>query len=226
MLVADVMTKNVVSVHPSDTYKKAVQRMLQASVSGMPVIDENEAVIGMVTEADLMAKEAYDPEPRRPLALVSDLLLGHDTRWIDKAVARTVGDLMTRHVVSAGSTEDVHRAARRMLEARVKRLPVIDDGRLVGIVSRRDLLGVFRESDDGLRQRIEATLRDPAISPEIAELVCFVWDGEVLLEGAVVNPTDIDVVGAIVRKLPGVVKVHNNLVVDEHAPIYQQGARP
>lgn len=214
MLVSDVMTKGVVTVRAADPYKRAVQMMLDAFVSGMPVIDEDENVVGMVTEADLIAKEAYGAEPRRPLAVVSDLLLGHDTIWIDKAAARTVADLMTRHVVSAESTEDVHAAARRMLEARVKRLPVIDDGRLVGIVSRRDLLGVFRGSDDALRRQIESTLRDPLLSPELPAFVCFVWDGEVLLEGSVAKPDDIDVVEHIVRQIPGVVNVHNNLIVD------------
>ena len=214
MLVSDVMTKSVVSVRPADLYKKAVQRMLEASVSGMPVVDDDEAVVGMVTEADLMAKQAFGTEPRRPLALVSDLLLGHDTKWIDKAAARTVADVMTRRVVSAESTEEIHAAARRMLEAGVKRLPVIDDGRLVGIVSRRDLLMVFRGTDDALRRQIEATLHDPVLCPEVTKLVCVVWDGEVLLEGAVVNETDIDVVGHIVRTMPGVVKVHNNLIAE------------
>ena len=214
MLVADVMTRNVVSVRPADPYKKAVERMLAASVSGMPVVDEDQAIVGMLTEADLMAKEAYGAEPRRPLAVVSDLLLGHDTKWIDKAAARTVADVMTRNVVSASSDESVHDVARRMLELRVKRLPVIDDGRLVGIVSRRDVLGVFRGSDDALRRRIEATLRDPTLCPELTEFVCFVWDGEVLLEGSVVNSGDIDVVGNVVRRMPGVVTVHNNLIAE------------
>lgn len=214
MRVADVMTTDVVTVRPADPYKKALIRMLETGVSALPVVEEDGSLIGIVTEADFMAKDAYGTGRRRPLAVLADLVTGVDTTWVKKAAGCSVRDVMTRRVVSATSRDEIHDAARQMLEAHVKRLPVVDDGRLVGIVSRRDLLDLFRRSDDSLRREIEAMLRDPVRSPEIPELVCFVWDGEVLLEGTVNDPRDVAIVGSIVRRMPGVVKVHNNLVAE------------
>jgi CBS domain-containing protein len=211
MHVADVMTKDVVTLRPYVPFKDAVACMLDADVSGVPVVDEHRAVVGIVTEADLMPKEAYNPGHKRATGLGH--LAGRAKGRTRKARALTTGDLMTTTVHNVSSTDDIRTAAREMIEHGVKRLPVVDDGRLVGIVSRRDVLRVFTRSDDDLQEEIEARLRNPLRWPPVSRLACAVWDGRVLIEGEVEEPDDRAVIGAFVSRIPGVVKVHNNLRV-------------
>jgi CBS domain-containing protein len=105
------------------------------------VIDADGTLVGIVTEADLVSREAYGPDRRRPLGLIVDYLRDRDPAWVRKASATTAADLMTRVVTTASPDDEVRVTARRMLEGGRKRLPVVaSDGRLVGIVSRRDVL--------------------------------------------------------------------------------------
>ena len=139
--VRDVMTSDVVSVGPEATYGEIADRLLAHDVSGLPVIDDDGTLHGIVTEADLVTREAYGPDRRRPLGLIVDYLRDRDPAWVRKASATTAADLMTRVVTTASPDDEVRVTARRMLESGRKRLPVVgSDGRLVGIVSRRDVL--------------------------------------------------------------------------------------
>jgi CBS domain-containing protein len=209
MRVADVMTSDVVTLRRSVPFKDAVACMIDAQVSGVPVVDEEGRVIGMVTEADLMPKEVFDVGHRRTHGL-GDLT---GRAFAGKARGRTVGEVMTTTVHTVSPTDDLRVATRRMLEHNVKRLPVVDDGHLVGIVSRRDVLRVFALPDDELQAQIEAVLRNPLRWPPVSRLLCAVWDGRVLLEGEVAHRRDVDVIGALVGGISGVVSVHNNLHV-------------
>jgi CBS-domain-containing membrane protein len=213
MDVAAVMTRDVVTVCRADSFKDAVVRMVDAQVNGLPVLDDERAVVGIVTEADLVTKEAFEPGRQRPFTSFADVLANRSFYWIRKAKGLTVGDVMTAKVHTASSSEDVRDAARRMLEHGVKCLPVVDDGRLVGIVARRDILRVFLRSDEELQADIEEILRNPLRYPTVSRMECAVWDGQVLLEGEVEHRRDVDVIGALVSRTPGVVKVHNNLRV-------------
>ena len=212
MQVADVMSKDVLTLRPSLPFKDAVARMLDAGVSGAPVVDENGAVVGIVTEADLMPKEAYG-SGRGGGSGGLGYLAGRALERVRKTRALTTGDVMTTTVHSVSSTEDVRIAAREMLKHGIKRLPVVDDDRLVGIVSRQDLLRVFTRPDDELQAEIELLLRNPLRWPPVARLLCAVWDGRVLLEGEVEQRGDIAIIGSLVTHIPGVVRVHNNLRV-------------
>jgi CBS domain-containing protein len=139
--VADVMTTDVVTVGPDATYGEIVDRLLAHDVSGLPVIDGDGTLVGIVTEADLVSREAYGPDRRRPLGLIVDYLRDRDPAWVRKSSATTAADLMTRVVTTASPDDEVRVTARRMLESGRKRLPVVaSDGLLVGIVSRRDVL--------------------------------------------------------------------------------------
>jgi CBS domain-containing protein len=147
MKVRDVMTELVVTASPEMSFQETAELLLEAGVTGVPVVGPHGRLLGLVTEADLMSKEAFDSRRRRPLAAVVDYLTG-TARWIDKAAGLTAGEVMTTHVVTADPDEDIRTAARRMLERGVKRLPVVDNGRLVGIVSRYDVLRLFHRSKD------------------------------------------------------------------------------
>jgi nitroimidazol reductase NimA-like FMN-containing flavoprotein (pyridoxamine 5'-phosphate oxidase superfamily) len=113
--------------------------MLEAGVSGLPVVDDGR-LVGIVTEADLVAKEAF-PQRRRPLELVADMAFRHENRWSKKARGLTAEAIMSRPVRTAGPDDELSAAAARMVIGGVKRLPVVDDqGHLVGIISRHDVL--------------------------------------------------------------------------------------
>jgi CBS domain-containing protein len=136
--VADVMTTNVVTVGPDATYGEVVDRLLAHDISGLPVIDDSGQLLGIVTGADLVSREAYGPERRRPLGLLLDYLRDRDPAWVRKASGATARELMTRVVTTAAPDDDLATAAHA--RGRHKHLPVVAAGRLVGIVSRRDLL--------------------------------------------------------------------------------------
>lgn len=141
--VRDVMTTDVVTVGLDATYGEMVDHLLAHDISGLPVVDTDGILLGLVTEADLVSREAYGPERRRPLGLVADYLRGDDPGWLRKASGGTAGEIMTREVTIASPDDELRVAARRMLESGHKRLPVVaTDGRLVGIVSRRDVLAL------------------------------------------------------------------------------------
>jgi CBS domain-containing protein len=143
--VKDVMTTRVVWVRQDAPFKEIATALREHRVSAFPVLDEAGKVIGVVSEADMLTKEAlaggYDGMP----GMITGLLRHKEQ---DKARGTTAGDLMTRPAVTIGAGETVETAARIMYKRRVKRLPVVDaDGHLTGIVSRADVLAVFDRSD-------------------------------------------------------------------------------
>jgi CBS domain-containing protein len=139
--VRDVMTTDVARVRPDATYDHIVDLLVARGVSGLPVTDQDGRLVGIVTEADLVTREAYGPGRRRPYDVWLDNLRNRPPAWVRKTAATTAADLMTRTVVTTSPDADLPSTARRLLESGCRRLPVIDaDGRLVGIVSRRDLL--------------------------------------------------------------------------------------
>jgi CBS domain-containing protein len=139
--VRDVMTTDVARVRPDATYDEIVDVLTARGVSGLPVTDEGGRLVGIVTEADLVTREAYGPGRRRPFDVLLDNLRNRPPAWVRKASAITAADLMTRTVLTTSPDADLPSTARRLLESGYRRLPVVDaDGRLVGVVSRRDLL--------------------------------------------------------------------------------------
>ena len=137
--VGDVMTTDGVTVPPGLPYKAVADLLVQRGVSAVPVVDATGRVVGVVSEADLLAQLEYaDRTPRHPL---SARRMPYRSR---KAVGDTAGELMTAPAVTVHATETATRAARLLDAAGIKRLPVVDDGgRLVGIVARRDLLRLY-----------------------------------------------------------------------------------
>lgn len=218
MKVRDVMTSTVVTVAPGTPFPEVVDTLLRYGVSGVPVVDEDGRLAGIVTEADLVSKQAYGGRRRRALELLADLVAGRDTRGAVKGKGRTAAEIMTAKVEAAQPGDDVRAAARRLLEHHVKRLPVVDDGRLVGIVSRTDLLRVLHRSDDDLAGDVAEMLADPLRAPEDHEIEASVADGVVTLRGTVRFPIDLPVLSALVWQLPGVVDVQNEATGREPDP--------
>jgi CBS domain-containing protein len=145
--VKDVMTTQVVAVKRGAVFKEMALALRRFRVSALPVVDDHGKVIGVVSETDMLAKEALaDP------GVISGLLHHRD---IQKAEGLTAGDLMTHPAVTVRPDETVEHAARLMYTLRIKRLPVVDAGGcLVGLVSRTDLLAVYDRPDSEIRQEI------------------------------------------------------------------------
>jgi CBS domain-containing protein len=217
MKVRDVMTELVVTASPEMSFKETARLLIESGVSGLPVVGARGQLLGLVTEADLMSKEAFDGRRHRPLAMLVDHLTG-SARWVDKAAGLTADQIMTTDVVTAGPGEDIHVAARRMLERSVKRLPVVEHGRLVGIVSRYDLLRLFDRGDDDIAAEIDTKLASPLYAPEDHHVTASVEDGVVTLEGRVRVQGEEAVVRGLAERVPGVVEVIDHLTFDEPLP--------
>ncbi|HYB15631.1 MAG TPA: CBS domain-containing protein [Streptosporangiaceae bacterium] len=144
--VQDVMTTDVVTVKQDATFKDIATKLGRHRVSAFPVIDDEGKVIGVVSEADLLPKEALVAGAGLPPGRLS-VMLHH--KEFSKAGGVTAADLMTRPAVTVTADEPVTSAARLMYSCKVKRLPVVDSGgHLVGIVSRADVLGVYERPDE------------------------------------------------------------------------------
>ena len=210
--VKDVMTTEVVVVRRDTSFKELAATLRRYRVSALPVVDDAGTVIGVVSEADLLAKEALaDP------GMMTEVLHHKDVR---KAEGLTAGDLMTRPAVTAAPEDPVEQAARMMHFMRVKRLPVVNSGgELVGIVSRADVLAVFDRPDEDIREDIVDTmlLHEFLIDPRLFSVT--VEAGVVTMEGC---PETAALGHALVRKarhVPGVVAVRDRLTYPDNYPV-------
>lgn len=210
MKIKDVMTREVLTVAADTPFKDVVDLLVEHRISGVPVVDDEGHLLGIVTEADLMSKEAFDQRHRRPLAVVAELISG-TSRWSGKAAGLTAGAVMTDRVVVIDPGEDVRAAARRMLELGVKRLPVVEHDRLVGIVSRQDLLRIFHRSDADIAAELEAKMASPLYAPEDHTVTAFVTDGVVTLTGDVRFSGEVPVMVGLAADVTGVVHVDSRI---------------
>lgn len=217
-VVRDLMTTDVFTVQPTTPFKDVVVALLRHDVSGLPVVDGQGGLLGIVTEADLVSKEAYGTRRRRPVQILVDVLTG-DTRWTDKAKGLTAESVMTPRPFAIGPDDDAAFAARRMLEHRVKRLPVVDrDNRVVGMLSRHDLLRVFDRSDEEITVDLRDRLGSVRFAPDDHEVTFTVQGGVVRLRGTVLHPSDRPVVEALAGQVAGVVGVESTIEAREPEP--------
>jgi CBS domain-containing protein len=204
--VNDVMTTTVVAVKKGASYKELAALLRKYRVSAFPVLDDAQKVIGIVSEADLLAKEALNADRGGPIAA----MVHH--KELEKADGVTAGDLMTSNVVTVKRDDTVEQAARLMYHLQVKRLPVVDaGGYLVGIVSRADLLTVFDRPDQEIRAEIvdDVILHEFLIDPALFTVT--VADGVVTIEG---TPETADLGRNLmnrIRHVTGVVAVRDEL---------------
>lgn len=211
MKVSDIMTREVVSVGPDTPYKDVLERLIHSDVSSLPVVSESGALVGIVTEADLISKEAYDGRRHRALALLADLASAREHHWVTKAMGTVAADVMTKGVLVCRPDEDIRSVARRMLERGVKRMPVVEADVLVGIVSRQDILGMFDRADEAIAADVELVLGDDINMPEDRHVRSSVDHGVVTLTGDVRYAWDLPIVASMVRGVEGVIDVISNL---------------
>ncbi|MFJ5220238.1 CBS domain-containing protein [Streptomyces sp. NPDC088354] len=205
--VGDLMTKGVVSVRRDTSFKDIAKQLTEHEITAVPVVDDDGRPVGVVSEADLLRKEAGLLDP-------AGLLPPPHPRPQDRARidATTAEGLMSSPVVVARSEWSVVEAARVMERHNVKRLPVVDEaGRLVGVVSRTDLLQLFLRRDHAILEEItgDVLVRTLGLAPGAVAVT--VTDGKVSLDGVVDRRSLIPVVTQLCRGVDGVVDVRARL---------------
>lgn len=190
MRVRDVMTVGVVAVAPTTPLKEVASLLVGARVSGLPVLDEGR-LVGIVTESDLMP--VHEGAPGHPV--------------------QTAADVMTKKVVTLVEEMTVTSAARVLERHRIKRAPVLRGDRMVGIVSRGDLLRPYLRTDSEIRTEVEELVVAGALGVRGAEVQVLVEDGVVRLDGTVESERIRAIVARLVRSVDGVVDVVDELTV-------------
>lgn len=210
MNVQDVMTHDVVTVRPWTSLKEVAAVLAGRRISGVPVVDEDGAVVGVVSEGDILFKERGPAERRGMLAWLAD---PHGPEAQAKLEAQTAAEAMTAPARTISPWRPVSAAAAEMLDASVNRLPVVDDGgRLVGIVSRADLVRAFVRPDAEIQREIRDEVLQRALLLEDPENVTVCVDGgKVALRGSVNLRTDAELIPVLVAKVPGVVDVRSSV---------------
>jgi CBS domain-containing protein len=204
--VRDVMTTRVIAVRKDASFKEMAAMLRSSRISAFPVVDDAGRVIGVVSEADLLVKEAVQADGMSVLAAL------RHWREDDKAAGVTAGDLMTGPAVTIGPDAPVAEAARLMYDRRVKRLPVVTGaGLLVGIISRVDVLSVFDRPDDQIRGEIVRDVLPGVLDTVPADCEVTVRDGIVTLAGSVDSERDSRTIIDAVRHVQGVVAVRDRL---------------
>jgi CBS domain-containing protein len=207
--VKELMTRNVVSVASDLPLRRVAQLLVERGISGVPVRDEDGIVVGVVTEADILLKERGIEVGRGgPLAWLVD---GSDIAAMRKAAARTAGEAMTSPPVTTSPWRTVAEAARLMLDRRVNRLPVLDGGRLVGIVTRADLVRAFERPDEEIAREITEDAIGDSLWVSRGDVDVEVRDGEVTLRGELQARSDALLLVRFVSAVPGVVGVQTEL---------------
>ena len=207
-LAREIMSSPVITVSPDTPFKDIVAIMLEHGISGLPIVDEGGRAVGMVTEADLLLKEE---EPRAQPGLIpwhgSSLRLERIRDRHRKAEGTTAGTLMTENVVSATEDATVHHLAHLMLTHDINRIPIVRDGRVVGIVTRADILKVFTRGDEALLKVVKETLaQDLWIDPKALSITCL--NGVITLSGQAERHSDRDIIIRWVKAIDGIVGVN------------------
>ena len=207
--VADVMTRSVIAVRKNASFKELAVKLRDERISAFPVIDDDNRVIGVVSEADLIAKEATAGGYEDFTGPLVGLLHRHE---LEKARALTAGELMSKPPIIVRPDDTVSYAAQLMYDHRVKRLPVVDGaGRLAGIVSRTDVLSVFSRPDGEIRRQIthDVMLSRFLTNPQSYRIT--VKDGVVTLAGEPESDSIGHEIVRTVRHIEGVVAVRDRL---------------
>lgn len=212
MQARDVMTERVVSIHPDTTVKAISELLLKYEISAVPVLDLADQLVGLVSEGDLMRRLENQDDRRRPWWL--EVFSGTSSATADflKANGRRAEDIMTRNVVTIAPDTPLHEIATTLETRRIKRVPVLEDGRVVGIVSRANLLhGIASDqempapSDDDrfLRIKVVTALRTiPGIDPTLLNVT--VKEGIVDIWGIANSDDEDHAIKVAADQVPGV----------------------
>ncbi|MBX9846958.1 MAG: CBS domain-containing protein [Xanthobacteraceae bacterium] len=226
MQASDVMGVNVVTVRPESSVQQAAAVMLEKGISGLPVVDKNDQLLGIVSEGDLMRRA--DCGTGRDHSWWLRLLMGRDglAREYVREHARKVEDVMTRAVITASPSTSLGEIADLLERNRIKRVPIIENDRLVGVVSRANIVQavasclrsdhVTNQTDAMLRETILAKLKSEPWA-QVALINVTVNEGTADLWGLAQSDAQKEAFRVAAEATPGIKAVNNNLLVREVA---------
>lgn len=230
MKVEDLMSREVVTVAPETPLKDVATLLVEQRISGVPVVDHDREVVGVVSEADILIKER-GPRPRHGGLL--GWLLDGGVPDDERLAARTARGAMTRPAITVGARASVAEAARLMTQNGIKRLPVVSSNDiLVGIVTRSDLVRAFARSDEEILREIQEDVVRQTLWIEGTGPNVRVNRGEVTLSGELERRSDVELLERLVARVPGVVSVLSRVSwrwddqKDVHVDIPQTPAPP
>lgn len=220
MRAKDVMSANVVTVGPEADVRAVARLLVEHGISGVPVVEQGGRLVGIVSEGDLMRRAEAGTERRSSWWL--ELLAGPEetARRYVKSHGRTARDVMTREVVTVAEDASLEQIATLLERHRIKRVPVIRDGRIVGIVSRANLLHglVAKEAaarvtpdDAAIREQVIAGIREAGITEPYVNVV--VAGGVVHIWGLVDSEKQRQAVRVAAEAVPGISAIENNVGV-------------
>ncbi len=226
MKAKDIMTTRIVTVCPGNSIRHAAQTMLDKGVSGLPVIDDDARLVGIISEGDLMRRAEFGIRPASAAAIPSS---EQRARAYVKSHGMNVGDVMSSNVVTVDEEAPVSRIAALMEEHRIKRVPVTRAGKLVGIVSRRDLMRAIVTSsldeiasgDAALRRSVMARLGEDA-GLETARLNVTVANGIVHFWGNVDSKSQRDAARVVAEGMRGVAGVVDHMHLRRHEAAHDE----
>ena len=209
MRVHEIMTTEVTTTTAEALLKNAALQLVRGRISGMPVVDGDRHVVGVVSEADILAKEGDEQKPGGFLQWLVD----PGDPWVAARFdAVTVGDAMSSPARTILADRTVAEAATLMLDENVNRLPVVDaEGTLIGLVSRGDLVRAFVRTDEEILKEIEEDVLRRVMWLNPSDVEVTVEDGIVTIKGEVASEADADLLPKFVRRVPGVVEVSSTL---------------
>lgn len=214
--VGTVMTSDVVQVRSGTPFKEVARLLARYRVSGLPVVDDDEKVIGVISEADIVQRQAQQqPDEGRRRRPRPPRLTRAARAAAAKARGSTAGQLMSAPAITAHANDSIAEAARIMGEHRIKRLPVVDEEeRLVGIVTRHDLLQMFLRPDDDIRAEVvdEVLVRTLWLTPQI--ITVSVRGGVVELAGKLERRSEVPIALRLASQVDGVVAVVDHLTYE------------
>jgi CBS domain-containing protein len=230
MKAADIMVTKVITVGPDTSVPQVAQIMLTNRISGVPVLDRDGRLIGIVSEGDLLRRVEAGTERKRPWLL--EFFTRGDTIAADyvKAHARKVSDIMTRRVATVSEDTPLAEIADMLEQYQIKRVPVMRDDKLVGIVSRSNLLQAVaawraqpspevKQDDRAIRMRVLDNIHDARLTRP-AGLNVMVKDGVVDLWGMVLTNEEKNAIRVAAEVTDGVVSVKDNIFVQPLATSY------
>lgn len=191
--VVDLMTIDVIAVSADTGLREAARLMFRNRVSGLPITDDNGTLIGIISEADFLRLEVERQEGTRDQG-------------------DTVGDVMSRGVVTVRPNVEIYEAAKIMAVQEVKRLPVVDDDdRLLGVISRADIVSIFTRPDDVIEDEIREDLIRRVMFIDPDDIQVSVGNGVVTLSGQVATRNEASMLEELTNRLDGVLGVQSEL---------------
>lgn len=227
MRAADLMTTDVLAVGPDDPVRQIAAQLITARISGAPVVDRDGLVIGMVSEGDLLRRAELGTELRRTGWLGAPSDAGTAMRDFTHTHGRLARDIMSGPVVSISETTPIAAIVRLMEDHKVKRLPVVRDGRLIGIVSRADVIRCLAAdtaprpapaadrdaANAAVRAKVmHALLKAPWATPPLLN-VTVVEEGVVEVAGTVATPAERRGIAILIEEVPGVTVVRDMIAI-------------